>query len=118
MARTPAQIEAIVREQMPTIEVCDNGVCTTWTTGDATYEAWVAQTVADHLAGDAALDEDDARKQLAQAVQIALEQLEGDAETLETTAVTLAQMRQGLARTNRTVARLIRYLVRTGVIAP
>ena len=50
-----------------------------------------------------AADEDTARKQLAQDVQTALALLDGNAT---------------LAQTRTILARLIRYLVRTGVIAP
>ena len=58
------------------------------------------------------------RKQLAQAVQAGLKQLDDDATTLETTAATIAQVRAAQARANRTTAKLIRLLGRSGAIAP
>lgn len=100
--RTRESIEATIR-QTPSIEVCDNGACQTWSAGDAAYEAWVARTVDEHVAAQAVIAEDDARRQLAQDVRTALDLLDG--------AATLAQTRTILAR-------LIRYLVRTGAIGP
>lgn len=102
MARTRADIETTIRQTNPTIEVCD-GACQTYTTGDAAYEAWVSRTVDEHLAADVAADEDTARKQLADDVRTALTLLDGNAT---------------LAQTRTILARLIRLLVRTGVIAP
>lgn len=96
-------IETTIRQRNPTIEVCDNGDCQTWRAGDAAYEAWVAATVDEHVAAQAVIAEDDAHRQLAQAVRTELDLLDG--------AATLAQTRTILAR-------LIRYLVRTGAIGP
>ena len=96
-------IESRIRQQTPAIKVCDNGDCQTWRAGDAAYEAWVAATVDEHVAAQAVIAEDDAHRQLAQDVRTALDLLDG--------AATLAQTRTILAR-------LIRYLVRTGAIGP
>lgn len=96
-------VDATIRQRTPAIEVCDNGVCQTWSAGDDAYEAWVARTVDEHVAAQAVIAEDDARRQLAQDVRTALDLLDG--------AATLAQTRTILAK-------LIRYLVRTGAIGP
>ena len=96
-------IETTIRQRNPTIEVCDNGDCQTWRTGDPAYEAWVANTVAEHEAAQAVLQEQDARRLLAQEVRTALDLLDNGAT---------------LAQTRTILARLIRYLVRTGVIGP
>ena len=95
--------DAAIRQRTPTLEVCDNGVCQTWSAGAAAYETWVAATVDEHVAAQAVIAEDDARRQLAQDVRTALDLLDG--------AATLAQTRTILAK-------LIRYLVRTGAIGP
>jgi hypothetical protein len=99
--RTREQIEAEIRQQTPTIEVCSNGACQQWTTGDDAYEAWLTSTVDEHVAADAVMREEDARKLLAQEVRTALDLLDNGAT---------------LAQTRTILARLIRYLVRTGVI--
>ena len=96
-------VDATIRQRTPAIEVCDNGVCQTWSAGAAAYETWVAATVDEHVAAQAVIAEDDARRQLAQDVRTALALLDS--------AATLAQTRTILAR-------LIRYLVRTGAIGP
>ena len=96
-------LESTIRQRTPTIEVCDNGDCQRWSAGAAAYETWVAATVDEHVAAQAVIAEDDARRQLAQEVRTALTLLDG--------AATLAQTRTILAR-------LIRYLVRTGAIGP
>ena len=96
-------VDATIRQRTPAIEVCDNGVCQTWSAGAAAYETWVAATVDEHVAAQAVIAEDDARRQLAQEVRTALALLDS--------AATLPQTRTILAK-------LIRYLVRTGAIGP
>ena len=98
-----AIIDATIRQRTLSIEVCDNDVCQQWTTGDEDYEAWITRTVDEHVAAQEVVQEAEARRQLAQQVQTALELLDNGA--------TLAEMRVILAR-------LIRLLVRSGTIAP
>ncbi len=102
MARTRADIETTIRERNPFIEVCD-GECRQYTTGEPAYEAWIAHTVDEHAASDANQDEDADRRQIARDVQTALTLLDGTAT---------------LAQTRTILAKLIRYLIREGVIAP
>lgn len=128
---TRAEMDATIRATTPVIEICD-GTCRQYTTGDAEYEAWVARTVDEHVAADSALAEDAARRQLAATVSAYLAALVDNETQLVNGIATLkgpnppatvaalrtyvTAMAEMTLDHNRGLDRLIRYLVRTGVI--
>ena len=125
-------IESTIRQRTPTIEVCDNGACQTWSAGDPAYEAWVARTVDEHVAAAGAVQEAATQSELAGVVRAYLDDLAAN-ETLLVNGIatlkgpnppaTIAALRTYVTAMaemtldhNRGLDRLIRYLVRTGVI--
>lgn len=112
------ELEILIRQHNPFIEVCDNGTCQTYITGDATYEAWVARTVDEHTAAQAVIQAEMERQAVAQAVQDALTTLHQHITILRDPQQTVdaAMFREGLAYTDETLATLISYLAGKGVI--